>query len=86
MGSITGSGLGGLAGWDRLPQTYAHGDASPQNLLLAANEPGTVIVIDWGFGSLVPIGFDLGQLVVGLAHAGKSDGCSSSAVTCSVRR
>ena len=58
---------------DRLPQTYAHGDASPQNLLLPAREPGTVIVIDWGFGSLLPVGFDLGQLLVGLAHAGKSD-------------
>jgi Phosphotransferase enzyme family len=58
---------------DRLPQTYAHGDASPQNLLLPACEPGTVIVIDWGFGSLLPVGFDLGQLLVGLAHAGKSD-------------
>ena len=58
---------------DQLPQTYAHGDASPQNLLLPASEPGTVIVIDWGFGSLLPIGFDLGQLLVGLAHAGQSD-------------
>jgi len=57
---------------DRLPQTYAHGDASPQNLLLPAGEPGTLVVIDWGFGSLLPIGFDLGQLLVGLAHAGKS--------------
>ena len=56
---------------DQLPQTYAHGDASPQNLLLPAREPGTVIVIDWGFGSLLPIGFDLGQLLVGLAHAGE---------------
>ena len=55
---------------DRLPQTYAHGDASPQNLLLPVREPGTVIVIDWGFGSLLPVGFDLGQLLVGLAHAG----------------
>jgi Phosphotransferase enzyme family len=58
---------------DRLPQTYAHGDASPQNLLLPDNQPGTVAVIDWGFGSLLPIGFDLGQLLVGLAHAGRSD-------------
>jgi hypothetical protein len=30
-------------------------------------------VIDWGFGSLLPVGFDLGQLLVGLAHAGRSD-------------
>ena len=61
---------------DRLPQTYAHGDASPQNLLLPEDQPGTVAVIDWGFGSLLPIGFDLGQLLVGLAHAGKSDPCA----------
>jgi len=61
---------------DRLPQTYAHGDASPQNLLLPATEPGTVVIIDWGFGSLLPAGFDLGQLLVGLAHTGKADPAS----------
>ena len=58
---------------DELPQTYAHGDASPQNLLLPAAEPGTIAVIDWGFGTLLPVGFDLGQLLVGLAHAGLTD-------------
>lgn len=58
---------------DALPQTYAHGDASPQNLLLPADEPGTIAVIDWGFGTLLPVGFDLGQLLVGLAHAGEAD-------------
>jgi hypothetical protein len=58
---------------DELPQTYAHGDASPQNLLLPAAQPGTVVVIDWGFGTLLPVGFDLGQLLVGLAHAGEND-------------
>ena len=57
---------------DGLPQTYAHGDASPQNLLLPAGEPATIAVIDWGFGSLLPVGFDLGQLLVGLAHAGQA--------------
>jgi hypothetical protein len=57
---------------DRLPQTYAHGDASPQNLLLPVHEPDAVVVIDWGFGSLLPVGFDLGQLLVGLAHAGQA--------------
>jgi len=56
-----------------LPQTHAHGDASPQNLLRPAGEPGTLVVIDWGFGDLLPIGFDLGQLLVGLAHAGETD-------------
>lgn len=58
---------------DQLPQTYAHGDASPRNLLLPAGEPGTIAVIDWGFGTLLPVGFDLGQLLVGLAHAGDGD-------------
>jgi hypothetical protein len=58
---------------DELPQTYAHGDASPQNLLLPAAEPGTIVVIDWGFGTLLPVGFDLGQLLLGLAHAGLTD-------------
>lgn len=56
-----------------LPQTHGHGDASPQNLLRPAGEPGTLVVIDWGFGDLLPIGFDLGQLLVGLAHTGETD-------------
>jgi Phosphotransferase enzyme family len=58
---------------DDLPQTYAHGDASPQNLLLPEDEPGTIAIIDWGFGTLLPVGFDLGQLLVGLAHARDTD-------------
>ena len=58
---------------DKLPQTYAHGDASPQNLLLPAAEPGTIAAIDWGFGTLLPVGFDLCQLLFGLAHATGSD-------------
>ncbi|MGD9955226.1 MAG: phosphotransferase [Candidatus Nanopelagicales bacterium] len=55
---------------DALPQAFAHGDASPQNLLRPPDEPGTVVAIDWGFGSLLAVGFDLGQLLVGLVHAG----------------
>jgi Phosphotransferase enzyme family len=58
---------------DTLPQAHAHGDASPQNLLLPANEPETVVVIDWGFATLLPVGFDLGQLLAGLAQAGQGD-------------
>lgn len=58
---------------DQLPQTFAHGDASPQNLLIPAADRAQRIVIDWGFGTLLPIGFDLGQLLVGLAHAGEVD-------------
>lgn len=56
---------------DQLPQTYAHGDASPQNLLTPADRPDTVLVIDWGFSTPQAVGFDLGQLLVGLAHAGQ---------------
>jgi hypothetical protein len=65
---------------DDLPQTYAHGDASPQNLLLPADEPGTIVVIDWGFGTLLPVGFDLGQLLVGLAQAGRADPAAIPAI------
>jgi hypothetical protein len=65
---------------DTLPQTYAHGDASPQNLLLPANEPDSVVVIDWGFGTLLPVGFDLGQLLVGLASAGQCDPLELAAI------
>jgi hypothetical protein len=65
---------------DDLPQTYAHGDASPQDLLLPAGEPGTIAVIDWGFGTLLPVGFDLGQLLVGLAHAGQTDPAAIPAI------
>jgi hypothetical protein len=65
---------------DDLPQTYAHGDASPQNLLLPADEPGTIVVIDWGFGTLLPVGFDLGQLLVGLAQAGRTDPAAIPAI------
>jgi hypothetical protein len=55
---------------DALPQTYQHGDASPQNLLVPADKPDEFVVIDWGFDSPQAVGFDLGQLLVGLAHAG----------------
>ena len=58
---------------DELPQAYAHGDASPQNLLIPVADASERIVIDWGFGSLMAIGFDLGQLLIGLAHAGEID-------------
>jgi hypothetical protein len=56
---------------DSLPQTYQHGDASPQNLLVPAGEPERFVAIDWGFDCPQAVGFDLGQLLVGLAHAGE---------------
>lgn len=52
---------------DALPQAVPHGDASPQNLL---PEPdGGFVIIDLSFRSPHAVGFDLGQLVVGLVHA-----------------
>lgn len=62
-----------LAILDALPQTYVHGDASPQNLLVPAQDPDSFVVIDFGFNSPHCVGFDLGQLLVGLAHAGELD-------------
>lgn len=56
---------------DALPQCYQHGDASPQNLLVAEGNPDEFVVIDWGFDCPQAVGFDLGQLLVGLAHAGE---------------
>jgi hypothetical protein len=54
-----------------LPQLMVHGDASPQNLLVPAGEPDTFVVIDWSMGGLAAAGDDLGQLLIGLAHAGE---------------
>ena len=58
---------------DALPQTYQHGDASPQNLLVPAGDPDTFVVIDWGFDCPQGVGFDLSQLLIGLGHAGILD-------------
>jgi hypothetical protein len=56
---------------DRLPQAYQHGDASPQNLLVPVEAPDTFVAIDVAFQSPQAVGFDLGQLLIGLAHAGE---------------
>jgi hypothetical protein len=55
---------------DNLPQAMPHGDASPQNLLVPADEPDTFVVIDISFQTPHAVGFDLSQLVAGLVHAG----------------
>lgn len=59
-----------LAELDRLPQALPHGDASPQNLLVPRGEPETFVMIDISFQAPHAVGFDLGQLLVGLVHAG----------------
>ncbi len=56
---------------DTYVQTIPHGDASPQNLLIPADDPETFVAIDVSFRTPEPLGFDLGQLLVGLVHAGE---------------
>lgn len=55
---------------DAMVQCAPHGDACPQNLLCALDSPDTLVVIDLSFRSSHALGFDLGQLLVGLVHAG----------------
>ncbi len=55
---------------DGFVQCIPHGDASPQNLLVPAGEPDTFVVIDVSFRTPHALGFDLGQLLVGLTQAG----------------
>jgi hypothetical protein len=52
------------------PFTTAHGDACPNNLLVRADHDGFVL-IDYGFWGREPIGFDLGQLLVGDVQVGR---------------
>jgi thiamine kinase-like enzyme len=62
-----------------LPALPAHGDASPQNLLVerTAGGPGgstSFAVIDWGLYGLACAGFDLGQLLAGWVNQGLMGG------------
>ena len=54
-----------------------HGDASPQNLLVPPDDPDSFVVIDISFCAPHALGFDLGQLLVGLdprrPDAGRAD-------------
>ena len=68
---LSGRLPGLLVRLDRLPQAMMHGDACPQNLLVPADDPGGFIAVDWSTGGLAAVGYDLGQLLVGLAHAGR---------------
>jgi hypothetical protein len=56
---------------DRLTPSIGHGDACPQNLLVPADAPDTLVAIDISWQFPEAIGFDLGQLLVGLAHTGE---------------
>lgn len=55
---------------DDFVPTLPHGDASPQNLLSPADDAAGLVAIDLAFRAPGPVGADLGQLAVGLVHAG----------------
>lgn len=65
-----------------LPAFPAHGDASPQNLLIENNPDGPggpdspceFVVIDWGMYGGACAGFDLGQLLAGWVNQGAMRG------------
>ncbi len=53
-----------------LPLASIHGDACPNNLLVTDESDGFVL-IDYGFFGEGPVGFDLGQLLVGDIQIGR---------------
>lgn len=61
-------------------QAMPHGDASPQNLLVPRDRSAQFVVIDISFRSPHALGFDLGQLLVGLVHAGQWPAARMAAV------
>lgn len=56
-----------------LPELVGHGDACPNNLLVRPDRDGFTM-IDFGFFMALPVGFDLGQLLVGEVQLGRGDG------------
>ena len=64
---------------DALPFLTCHGDACPNNLL-ATERDDEVVVIDFGFWGRMPVGFDLGQLLIGDVQIGKRSADTLAAV------
>lgn len=62
-----------------LPLATVHGDACPNNLLVTADTDGFVL-IDYGYFGEGPIGFDLGQLLVGDIQIGRQRASTLHAV------
>lgn len=56
---------------DRAPLGAAHGDACPRNLLIANGALDDFVLIDFGFWCEAPLGFDLGQLLLGEMQVGE---------------
>jgi hypothetical protein len=55
---------------DAIDLGSAHGDASPNNLLLSLTAPDAFVLIDFGFWCEAPVGFDLSQLLLGEIQLG----------------
>jgi hypothetical protein len=55
---------------DDVPAVAAHGDACTANLL-AATDPGGLVMVDFGFCGRAPLGTDLGQLLLGDVQTGQ---------------
>lgn len=55
---------------EAVPEGTAHGDACTNNLLVQAGSDDLVL-IDFGFWSTQPLGFDLGQLLLGDVQIGR---------------
>lgn len=66
-----------LAAAPRLP---AHGDACPNNLLATAADRSGFVMVDFGFWGRLPLGFDLGQLLVGEVQLGRIPASSLAAI------
>ncbi len=62
-----------------LPLATIHGDACPNNLLVTADTDG-IVLIDYGFFGVGPIGFDLGQLLVGDIQIGHQPASTLQAI------
>jgi hypothetical protein len=52
------------------PHVVGHGDACPNNLL-GADRRDAFVLIDFGFWKPLPLGFDLGQLLLGDVQIGR---------------
>jgi Ser/Thr protein kinase RdoA (MazF antagonist) len=55
---------------ESLPTTTAHGDACTDNLLRTRRD-NDIVLIDFGFWGTAPVGFDLGQLLLGEVQLGR---------------
>lgn len=66
-----------------LPLGAIHGDACPNNLLVTADDEGFVL-IDYGFFGHGPIGFDLGQLLVGDIQIGRQQASTLQSIEDSI--